>query len=387
MTGNGWFAVVMANRLPIAPAAGSPPVRHIAHLVSLEGFQAFLGDNPTFSSTIAKVRLVSLARWTFNTLSEPKKNFRSLLLNFIANQSTGGTGLLLQQPTRGTTTNPDGQLVQQILSHGYVPLSYQTRSGDRTYSWYRGPLTPQPIAEFSNIPAYTAAEAALIYDATTGLFDQSYAIAWQTGRLLALADRSFAISLINWRRQTIQAVHLLQSRLASPRVPNSLKQTENLAQIRKLLHPKLISQSAIHFLAEDFADTVAPQVATLGYQFHLATTTEKNPKPIHHHPIQAWRSFVEQPDATRQFNDLLQSIKLDRGYGAKDSPTDSPTNTIPDDILAWFNNLALYKGVPFNNLVPSEQMLPSESIRFFYIDPNAIDAMIDGALSLGVQTS
>lgn len=53
----------------------------------------------------------------------------------------------------------------------------------------------------------------------------------------------------------------------------------------------------------------------------------------------------------------------------------------------WLGNLRLLYGVPFNNLVPDERMLPRESIRFFFIDENWLDALCDGALSVGVQHS
>jgi hypothetical protein len=44
-------------------------------------------------------------------------------------------------------------------------------------------------------------------------------------------------------------------------------------------------------------------------------------------------------------------------------------------------------GVPFNNLVAHERLLPPESIRFFYLDRNWLEVMLDGALSIGLQSS
>lgn len=55
----------------------------------------------------------------------------------------------------------------------------------------------------------------------------------------------------------------------------------------------------------------------------------------------------------------------------------------PDALNDWMARLKLLYGVPFNYLVPDEGMLPPESIRFFYIDVNWIDAMLDGAYSIG----
>jgi hypothetical protein len=39
--------------------------------------------------------------------------------------------------------------------------------------------------------------------------------------------------------------------------------------------------------------------------------------------------------------------------------------------------------VPFHYLVPDERMLPPESLRFFYIDPQWMEALLGGALSIG----
>jgi hypothetical protein len=56
---------------------------------------------------------------------------------------------------------------------------------------------------------------------------------------------------------------------------------------------------------------------------------------------------------------------------------------IPDALAAWLARLGLLYGVPFNYLVPEERMLPMESIRFFYLDPNWVLALNDGAFSIG----
>ncbi len=56
---------------------------------------------------------------------------------------------------------------------------------------------------------------------------------------------------------------------------------------------------------------------------------------------------------------------------------------LPPDVVQWFSNLASLQGIPFNYLVPDERMLPPESIRFFHLDSNWVDALIDGAFSIG----
>ncbi|MFL6211712.1 MAG: hypothetical protein ACJ74W_22885 [Pyrinomonadaceae bacterium] len=60
---------------------------------------------------------------------------------------------------------------------------------------------------------------------------------------------------------------------------------------------------------------------------------------------------------------------------------------MPKQIVEWLAQTALLYGVPFNNLVPAASMLPAESVRFFYVDQNWIASLLDGALSVGIQSS
>ena len=45
--------------------------------------------------------------------------------------------------------------------------------------------------------------------------------------------------------------------------------------------------------------------------------------------------------------------------------------------------LRLLKNVPFSYLIADKTLLPPESIRFFYLDENWLNALTDGALSIG----
>jgi hypothetical protein len=56
---------------------------------------------------------------------------------------------------------------------------------------------------------------------------------------------------------------------------------------------------------------------------------------------------------------------------------------MPDQTRAWLGRLTLLHGVPFHYLVPDERMLPAESLRFFYVDPQWMGALLGGALSIG----
>jgi hypothetical protein len=60
-----------------------------------------------------------------------------------------------------------------------------------------------------------------------------------------------------------------------------------------------------------------------------------------------------------------------------------PNGIVPAEIVRNLAHLRLLEGVPFSYLVPDANLLPPESIRFFYIDRNATDALTQGALSVG----
>jgi hypothetical protein len=60
-----------------------------------------------------------------------------------------------------------------------------------------------------------------------------------------------------------------------------------------------------------------------------------------------------------------------------------PDGVVPAEIVRFLAQLRLLQGVPFSYLVPDADLLPAETIRFFYLDRNATDALVMGALSVG----
>jgi hypothetical protein len=59
----------------------------------------------------------------------------------------------------------------------------------------------------------------------------------------------------------------------------------------------------------------------------------------------------------------------------------------PESITRWLTTLTSLGGVPLDYLVPDERMLPSESLRFFRVDPNWIYSLIEGAYSVARVTT
>lgn len=71
-----------------------------------------------------------------------------------------------------------------------------------------------------------------------------------------------------------------------------------------------------------------------------------------------------------------------------DHDPDEGDHVVPGELRHFLARLRLLYGVPFSYLVPDENLLPVESIRFFYVDRAWTDALVQGALSVGtISTS
>jgi hypothetical protein len=77
-------------------------------------------------------------------------------------------------------------------------------------------------------------------------------------------------------------------------------------------------------------------------------------------------------------------------YAASHVLSDETSDAVFEDVKIvseWLVRLRLLQSVPFRYLVPAANLLPPESLRLFYIDENWLDALTDGALSLGASCS
>jgi hypothetical protein len=63
------------------------------------------------------------------------------------------------------------------------------------------------------------------------------------------------------------------------------------------------------------------------------------------------------------------------------------TRVVPREVARFLARLRLLEGVPFSYLAADAELLPPESIRFFYLDRAWTDALVQGALSVGTANS
>jgi len=359
---NGLVSVVFANRFPATPAAGVPAVRNIAHLVSIEGFESVLTDAPAFGGQTSVVML-SLASWTFQCLPNNASDFRGLVNGLIASEqtSTGSVdpdALWLRLPPASVPAATDattGSEVAQRLEDGFVPLAYHLRTGEDTFAWYRGPLTPVLPSPVVKAGPFLSSDAALAFQNSFGVFDASLAAAWQAGRAAALSDRSFGQKLYDYRCRTHRVTDQLLARLQSAAF---LSQND----INTLSTETTVQDEFIGILDATLLDTIASAATT-----PATTPSQPSPPRTSPDPRAAVQAFLADPA-------VLSTIA---GIVAGDLTT----------LAEWLAGLLLLYPVPFNLLVPDPRMLPAESIRFFYVDNNWTGALLDGAISLGLESS
>jgi len=199
-TEDGWFSVILGNRFP--DKGGSTQV----YLVSLEGFKDHLHGGSGSFGAATKVRLVVLTGWKFTTFDD-QQSFRQLMDNVTVDRLQ----LTPKAPVESAEAVTPEETVAAAFNMGFTGVNHTTREGEKTVSWYRGPLQPMDNA-LAKGDSYATSDAALRYDPGTGMFDVSYAAAWEIGRLLALHDPRFAAAINECRSRNVQSLHATLAR-------------------------------------------------------------------------------------------------------------------------------------------------------------------------------
>ncbi|MBI3260560.1 MAG: hypothetical protein HYZ54_13965 [Ignavibacteriae bacterium] len=339
------LAEVVGNRFAIAGK------KCTVHLVCLEGFGDILPGKDGASHIpigISTVRVVSLKSWTYSAISQDY-TFAGLLTNI--NKFDGDTiNNTLKIQSKGGGIEPGDTAVANALNMGFAAFNHQTRLGDHTVSWYHGPFVPFQHNTTVNFPGNTSDEFTR-YNPDSGMFDTSYSSAFQLGKLLGLQSNSFATTLYNWKRGLTKEV---------------IEQAEkeflgiNTSGITSILKEALSS-----YINEEEASVKKLKSANISSGL-LSLKRVKNK----HARIEMISSVMNSPARIKQ---LLT--------------TENDDIEIPTIVSNFISRLKLLYGIPFNYMVPDERMLPLESLRFFYIDTAWIDALVEGAFSIGSSTS
>jgi hypothetical protein len=409
INGEGWYSIVTGSRLPDAPAPGSkgPGRRNIVHLVSLEGFEEYINGSARIPAGTRRVRMISFRSWSFSCLPQMGESFAQSMNGLLrdARGTAKPTAMRLQVPAPEAPT-PEESFAYDALRSGYVPLRYHTRPGEQSFAWYRGPFSPVPVGNFvaggAQRPSgssdswmeFGTASGAIIYDKEHGTFDPSYGIAWETGRLMALADPEFGPKLRAWQLKGHYLVDMIMERQHQAAALRSRHLPKNAAadseDILDLTTPYAMTDDLMVEIIAGFSRTVSP--ALYGRR---ALQSDAAPEPAsgpRRHDARAYADLHSPAPTPERMAELLEDHRNLSNAGAgnttsvRDVVRREGTKEL-EDLVAWLSKLYLLDGVPFESLVPHRDLLPPESVRFFYVDSNWLDLLIEGALSIGVESS
>lgn len=104
--------------------------------------------------------------------------------------------------------------------------------------------------------------------------------------------------------------------------------------------------------------------------------------------VKGLRLFVERRQNAANFAAEIEKFVESHRSSFKEPISGKPVSeqiTIADDLVEWIARLVLLYPIPFHYLVPHQSLLPAESLRFFHLDDNWVNALVDGALSVAVR--
>ncbi|KAA3637231.1 MAG: hypothetical protein DWQ02_07055 [Bacteroidetes bacterium] len=123
----------------------------------------------------------------------------------------------LANPTKATEITE----ANDYLKMGFTPLPHSFRRGGKSVSWYRGPLVTGQVNQTipdDLFPVHCSDEL-LRYHTSNGMFDASYAAAWELGRLMALKSKKISLDLYNWKRLHTQQLKMMEQQELHTHLP------------------------------------------------------------------------------------------------------------------------------------------------------------------------
>jgi hypothetical protein len=217
---DGWFAIVMTNRVPSHNAkcraclvsveqrtdlvkADPPPSQAPLPTFIVKEFQP--RDAGSMTLEMSRLQEVKMPRGASRLIGLQPAKARLVLLHswqFVC-QGNGTFFELMQSLDVGLIGKVAQQGQPPLTDTSHLPVELQDRGGTQETALYRGPLVPFVLTR-DTLGPYHSADQARRATPEAGVEDISYAAAFEVGRLLAAADARLAQELMRWRRQAYQ---------------------------------------------------------------------------------------------------------------------------------------------------------------------------------------
>lgn len=392
------FAVIVSPRNGPLLQKKDPPVTIYVHLVSLLGVESVNWVKSGNPGSDRRIALPSLHSWSYTCVSQydARDTLRELGRQLDPSKSRLpntdlSVDVTLLQGEQGWLRSsaywklPDAKALKiaERMFLGFDLARYKAITGENTLDWIKGPLEPaMTLYPKANLPTIANNSMSLAQlDTVTGILDITYATAWELGRTLAVADRTFAASLVRLRK----TVHVRATKdtvtSVSPKAKGKIEvmhalagMVEGLKDLPHELPPPEKRQGT--------TDMGAPHISALFAESPSMSTMSPPPhmlpefRPIFQAHV---RAAIKELASSEPLSSHNESSEPPRPFNEHNRPRSSDWAIV----LKWIVDRLYLYNIPFHYLVGDPSKLPPESIRFFYIDANWTDALIDGALSLG----
>lgn len=363
----GIFSIVVGSRS--GPLNNTAPESVFVHLVSIEGVE----DMKSFPTT-DYVALCSLYSWAYTVMPPGMLNVHEAFDNI-------GKTLSVLQPDASITDplsnggNVKARIAARLLD-GYSLVRYRTQTGEQTVALYRGPLTPTLVQPSDTIAkaCSNSGQDLQILDREVGIMDISYSTAWNLGRTLALGNQAFAAALFRLRA-TIHARTMKKLKISAVRSAGGQESYRSRADVLGDLKDTVYHLNNMHAAAPGTVASPHFKAGPPQKRWQRPRLTQDQIPPLDYNAADIKDGYLEE----------ATNIALDLGKATDGSVYDETNTPVSTDwmiVLAFVLDRMFLSGVPAHYLISDPTHVPTESLRFFYIDAGWVDAMVDGALSL-----
>ena len=299
-------------------------------------------------------------------------------------------------------------VIRERFANGYSLVRHRTGPGQATVAFARSPLVPVIVPRPAALPSSSNnGQDYQILDQRVGIMDISYSTAFQFGKTLASADMAWVAALMRIRSKAHTAgAAAADLAVADPHVTatskvavlNALPATvSKLVELSKppdaqtsppMLKDRWVqARRKVANTPRDINDPAWRSAYVEGVKSKMATLASAAPSR------QQLSAATKQPStgAPESTARVMMTANVETAAVAETvipfNDLSTPVSTDWAFLFNWIMDKLFLDGIPVQYLVTDPAHLPSESIRFFHVDPTWLDCMIDGALSVANHLS
>ncbi|KAI1140723.1 hypothetical protein F5Y05DRAFT_284128 [Hypoxylon sp. FL0543] len=371
-------SVILAHKVR-PPVDGAAAIKVYAHLVSLERVDQI--NYPADEKPDDVFPLVSLHSWVFewgaiptkpeesgkDMFSALKERVRPLVLDLetpVIAAAAPEVELTAQEKQTATEKDAASKWMRSRMEDGHTIVRHRPVTGNVSMAIYRGPLVPQPLSTRPAIHPSMYGTDLQILDAHTQILDVSYSIAWDLGRSLAAKSPRFSVALAELRRNIVLK--------ATSRAENAPIVAPDVEQVTV----DVVKQLETLFGPGGF-DGLKSAPAEGKPRWQPATGT--NPPPLTPATMTAAKLIRNLKDVGKTWLESAAEALAKAAPGTQDGTVGGL-----QDVISWIEkHIFTMIFIPALTMFPEPAALKPEFISTFYIDDAWIDAVVDGALSVG----